>query len=464
MLGTIYGVDVKLHGKHSIPIGIEINGVDFGTDFFKYPEGLGYYRKFAEVVGEHSRGPLFIEGGSEPLGDVEQRTTAIKQRLARLRAYYRNLAEPLSGHFKYDASWLGDLEAFELGQLTKLPEHEELFYQRGGREAGVEVYVFADMKSRGNNFVFELHNGRRLKIAKKSVGAIWPDSETIYSSGPEERQFFLNSEFIETALEYKPLFKFLLKMALSEKIIGKYQPFPPSVIYGLGHTKATELVRSLERAKKRGFDLVVKKRGGGHCGTGVQIMATDDALEEARGWDDEELPDKLIPKVLCMMRLEKLEHLLTVYEPFMSSKPIHSEVTGQDHDGCARIVVYRPPGGDPIVIDGQWRLCPLPMDADGDLNLKYRANLSRGAFAEPISERDKEILFPFSEFLIEKFEKAAIGLEGHLANTVLKGKDCSNAERLRFLFWYISLHEGNFPDSDPKAYSELIHRGLQEIS
>ena len=38
MKGNIYGVDIKLTQKEGniIPIGIEINGSNFGTDFFRY--------------------------------------------------------------------------------------------------------------------------------------------------------------------------------------------------------------------------------------------------------------------------------------------------------------------------------------------------------------------------------------------------------------------------------------------
>ena len=53
MPNNLYGVDIKIQ-PDGTPQVIEVNGVDFGTDFFKYPEGWTYYTKLVRVIATHN--------------------------------------------------------------------------------------------------------------------------------------------------------------------------------------------------------------------------------------------------------------------------------------------------------------------------------------------------------------------------------------------------------------------------
>ncbi len=436
-MGNLYGVDVKLspsNGKVEVghlsigclPIAIELNGVDSGTDFFKYPEGMEYYRTFARVMGKVAEGkPVFIESFSESRLDVFSRIAIAaamqksnqsrKQLLARIHQIF-------GSHYDFDYKWLDDQLAFYTQSLEKPPEHEDSFYALGGQQVGVPIIPYESITFGNSRIEFRLQNGRSMRLRPSEVGLIRPSSYTLNKVPAKFQYLFLNTGFIEGVLDSKVLTWFASTFN-NDGSPGFLEYLPPTMPYGLRMTDLESLVQFLTRIRS---SLVVKKTGAASSGIGVEILVKKQVLEQL-------LSRTLTPispeqqQALGMFILEHaatgllskffdafvstdyvpvhLDNLVSVYQPFIPSIQISDPETGNVHDGCARVIVYSPIGSEPVVLGAQWRLAPKPLDnGSASLEDRFRANLSRGATAIPMEPQHEALVGLFAASLIRNFE------------------------------------------------------------
>ncbi|MFB6089291.1 MAG: hypothetical protein ABEK36_05925 [Candidatus Aenigmatarchaeota archaeon] len=432
MTGNIYGLDVKRGPK-----AIEINGVNFGTHFYSFEESRDYYEKFAKALAEHNDGPIFFGAYEDFNLNIDGRKERIRKEMESKKRRLEYLDSVLEGHFSIDTSWIDDLRDYRLKSAEKEPKNEWKYYKEGAREAGVPMFFYKRIISREDEFEFELINEKTVRIDKDDVGAIFGSSSTVKHLDQDEKHF-LNSRMIEKTLDYKPSFQFMLDLAYLEKesdegwAMDLIESFPEAVTVGLGVGRYSDLEEWLNLLKEEGDDKVVKKRGGSYCGAGVSIMDIDRTIQGIQEYKDCENGMDWIGRIAPNLDNLLFYDLFTVYERFHDSEPIISNDTGKRHDGCARVAVYSPEDADPIVLDGQWRLSPTPVDGGEDLNQTHRVNMSRGAMAQPFNDRDREEIFDFSKDVIKNFERA----EENMENFIEGQRFIDNKNEIKSALWY----------------------------
>ncbi|MEK6984273.1 MAG: hypothetical protein AABX33_06890 [Nanoarchaeota archaeon] len=412
MKGNIYGLDIKLTqiGQRIVPVVIELNGVDSGTDSFRYEEGFRYYEKFVRVLGAQARGkPLLIEGWSrrayDPLEKVV-RKVELEKGYQEVKKGCKALASVVGDHFEFEYGWLEDLLRFRLAKLEDtFDDTESRFYAYAARKIGVPLFVYKDVQFHSDHLDFDLIDGRRLRLQPDDIGLIRPRSSTLYMVPVKYRYLFLNSPLIETIMDSKPFTHFLVQVFGAD--IGK--AFPPALAFGFGITDTKTLIQFLEALKS---DLVVRKRGCSYCGTGVEILERQKVLESVKSRPYHTISPARVQALTYFIMLntfegKKFEDFLTMYEQFISSIPILNRNTGKFHDGCARVIVYSPPGEQPIVLGSQWRIATHHMrDTKATLEDKFRVNLSRGASAMSITLEHEAVMHDFAKAIVQGFEKA----------------------------------------------------------
>ena len=122
-----------------------------------------------------------------------------------------------------------------------------------------------------------------------------------------------------------------------------------------------ELLPGLIESSKSGY--VIFKPVNGHRGEGIMVSDSTKII----------VPDNYL------------------MEEFIPSKSIKSSVTGQNHDGCMRVLFFLEARKDGTTrteyCGGYWRLAPLPIDRYGELDA-MRANLAQGALPEQVNAED----------------------------------------------------------------------------
>lgn len=142
---------------------------------------------------------------------------------------------------------------------------------------------------------------------------------------------------------------------------------------------------------------VVQKQILGGGGFGVHILEKD-FVNGPFGLGIKE--SILLEDILLELgSLEECKYGFQLLCEFIESKPIHSWETGLYHDGCMRAIVF-----DGTFIDAYWRLAPQPLGLAAPPDKLYRANLSRGAIAEEVSDADKVLVKELCEVAIGLFD------------------------------------------------------------
>lgn len=445
MIGNIYGLDIKLSpdGKYELPVGIEINGVDSGTDFFRYEEGFNYYKNFARVLGAETKGkPIFIQDLPQQNHDSIEKIVS-KIELQRKNNLARKNCEKLTGifgdRFDFHYEWLDDLLQFNLEKLEETYFDSEYgCYVKAALEERVPLYVFTELSFKKNFFEFTLIDDKKMRISPKDIGAIRSRSSTLFRVPKNYQHLFLNNSLIEGILDNKPLTNFL------NYLFSDNLPYimAPSLPFGFGVNNKKLLLNFIKKAPS---DYIVRKRGGSYCGTGVEILEKKELLSKIKSTKSNKINPTMIQALLMQVVMEtskgwRYEELVSMYESFIDSIPILHPHTKKNHDGCARTMIYSPLDGDPIVLGSQWRLSTNPIDdTTSSLEDRFRANLSRGALAVPIDSSYESLINKFAVKIVKEFEKAIVSYK----DTILPHKsfiwkhipNASEFDMYRFIFW-----------------------------
>lgn len=446
MKGNIYGLDLKLNPLVSkTPImTIEINGAGYGTDFFKYDAGFSYYKKFAAVLGGQTGGkPLFIEASTnecqrDSLSIAVEKVYAQKIFEGKI-SWLEEVVLPLGHHFRIDTSWCGDEIEFTMGRIENpVYEPEEKFHLIAAREMGVPLYTFSRIEFGPEYIRFQLSDGRIKDVRPEDIGLIHSVSE-LYRAPKKYHHLFLSSILVEEVTSSKALCEFINRMARSKQ----YQSIP-TFLFGLGLNEASEFGKMVEEYN---HEFYVTKPSGNSRGIGVNILTKEQtlrAIEKFAGSPEEERISSIATVMGSIFFDYQLDHFLTLVQPFFPSLPLAHPGTGQYHDGCARVVVYSPPSGIPIVLGSQWRLAPHPLNGSNvSLEERLRANLSRGATATPIDWHHEKLLEEHAVGYIQQFETTLRDVRGwtteyeqeiHTTKRSI-GKQVRMGDGLRFVFW-----------------------------
>ena len=449
MKGNIYGLDLKLTqiGQKIIPALIELNGTDSGTDSFRYDEGFRYYEKFVRILGAQARGkPILIEGWTKRAYDPLEKTVKKIQLERTFEMYKREsqrLASFFEGQFEFDYSWLDDLHRFKIAKLDEtFDDTESRFYAYAAKKAGVPLFVYTDITYHQSYLVFDLLDSRKLVLKPNDIGIIRPRTDTLYVAPSVYKHLFLNSPLIEAIMESKPL-TYFLSNTFSDDL---YQAFPFSFPFGFGVNNIKDLIRFMQLIPS---DLVVRKRGGSYCGTGVEMLDKQKIISDLKSKTVKPIPPAKVQALLYFIKDNvingwRLEEMVSMYEHFVPSIPLYNPKTGKYHDGCARVMVYSPPGEKPIVLGSQWRLSTHHMkDTEATLEDKFRVNLSRGATAMKINPEHEAIMHDFAVGIVQRFENAVQEFRATLAPVSKQFKESryniTETDIFRLAFWTTSL-------------------------
>ncbi|MEK6967477.1 MAG: hypothetical protein AABX51_02495 [Nanoarchaeota archaeon] len=427
MKGRLFGLDIKLSPHFSgenFPHGIELNGIDFGTDFFKYEQGKQYYDRLLQVLFKEAEGkPIFVE--TSPTKESDSLGLAIlKARTSELYKKQREgadfLAQILGEHFEFEYGWINDLERFHLGKLDEKDDPEKRMLANLAAAKGIELYLFTRLEYENGSINFHLENGRTKGAPHSQIGLVWPYSSTLWDVPEKFRDLFLGNPVEETIMDSKAFMHFLEEHYNAPPI----NYLPPGIVFGFGITTRTELVDFLKESPS---DLIVRKRGGSYCGTGVEILEKGRLISELRRTTPKPISNAKLQALYyvlsqTMINVE-LEEYLSVYEEFIPSIKIKHPETGKKHDACARTVVYLPDNGIPEVLGSQWRLAPKPLGYQGSLEESLRANLSRGATAIPMDPKHEYIISSHASLMTRCFEAQAKALKREVEDYREETKD-----------------------------------------
>lgn len=420
---SIYGVDIKERPDGQLKC-IEINGVNFGTDFFKDPAWHGYYFRFMDVLGHVVGGKkIFIETDDDSLeltpDDIACAAANINKKYDALLKQAQALNDELHPFFRFDYDWLHDLKEFNLNTLSKPSEDESAYYVQAGRRQGLQAIPFTNLRVQGNVFVFTGTDGMRYRVDRDEIGCIWAKEGTLLRHAlktPQHLDLFVNSPYSEAITDSKVFFYESRSKALQDQIAW-------GVPYGLGVRDPRDVLKLLDH-----YQVIVRKRGGSYCGTGVDVVPSASIRHEFEA-DYHPSSAEIRASAVRILRAAQsapLEELVSMYQPFCVSKPIKCEATKGYHDGCARGIVIKPTYGDPIWVGGQWRLSQQPIvsmdEVDGTirvnvryeapeghtglpdhLNHVFRANLSRGAIPQPLTPEEDAHIGAFAVSLVANY-------------------------------------------------------------
>jgi hypothetical protein len=395
MVGNMYGVDIKVTPTRKGPAakGIELNGVNSGTDFFKYEEGAKYYRDFARRVGAKTKGrPLFFRASPCLPPDTIERA-CWRREYAEKRDERKKDADTIRKVVPKDVpletAWIDDKYDFDCAYIDREPEHEEFHYALGAQAEGIPAYLYDKVSYKRDHLDFTLHNGGRLRIRPSDVGAI--RSELDWQKAPKHLKhlFFntgineLTTSIVEEVTDSKLLFYFTTTFREKDQDI-----WPEHIYYGLGGTTPAQMRAFIRRTKA---DRYVRKYSASSCGVGVDIMTKEELRKQLprkrRAAGSLEDAGLLLEMVNNAHWNDTLDGYVSVFQPFIPSIPIPHPRTGAPHDGCARMIVLSLDNEAPVVVGGQWRLAPRPMDdKSAPAAERLRANLSRGATAVPMDD------------------------------------------------------------------------------
>ncbi|MBI4451385.1 hypothetical protein HY642_05400 [Candidatus Woesearchaeota archaeon] len=466
MLNTIYGVDIKIPPEGA-PRIIEINGVDFGTDFYKMPDsGEHYYRTAAKELGKAARGrPVYIESDwcrglsirrTYAANDCKQaikiKTTAPDWRL-----------------LPFEQSWVEQLEqdraAFQAEKRSEIYPPEPRYYLAAARAQGIDARVFENARAEDDCLQFDTLCGRwqpvidavdvRVQIESNrpsQIGLVWANQPTLrklvgFMRSPSAK--FLNTPILEYILENKSALYSYLDKAPALYAAGRNGDFgriyPRTFVHAPGVSDPEALADFVSSLPG---ELAVVKPSDENCGIGARILPKNKLLEEIAGAKR---------KKPLYNTLVGLNHPLFIVQQFIPGKPVRAEQDGRFHDGCIRAVVI-----SGKYVGGQWRLAPKPMRSRADHISRYRCNLSRGAFAQYLNERDETMVAGFAEEAVAAFEQSVMPVITkpweHIYLFITKPYDLSDnlartRSRLTFAPW-----EELCRTADPRKIERLLRK------
>jgi len=399
---NLYGIDLKITPEEK-PVIIEINGRQSGTEGF-----VNVYRdlrtqkkilsKMAEKAGDNGIYMTDMNAGSlNPLLRIALGIIWF-QDILRLRLKYRGCSPQMD--------WIID-DTPKLYE-KKLPQ----YFSEAAERLGINLFTYAHLLYEDDrnlivNYVDGVerkHRGKE-RITPDDIGLIWSlrsasipsrrKKEVIFPGPTDFDPKLVNPFPIENALHVKSYLHELLERTEFSDFL------PKTELYGAGLTRDNyDFIET---------PMFVKKPNSYCRGYGLRIYPRN----RLKWMLQKSKPKKENKKVFDMVKKAKnsvsffasisfLRLFSSLIQEFVPSKPIHSDVTGKEHDGCMRAIVL-----DGEFIDGYWRLSPQPLDgykSMKNLRRKYGANLSRGALAQRISESDFEIVKPFTERLVKVFE------------------------------------------------------------
>jgi len=455
MKGNIYGVDIKLMPPEDkpLPITIEINGSNYGTDFFRYEEGFSYYEKFARVLGAQAKGkPIFIQGYPREIEEdiLIKKINKYKAKIdgVRERESLEYISKFFGISFQIDTSWLADSVDFKTSKIDN-PSYdpEDSYHQAAAKNENIPLIVFDEINYGENNLEFKLMDGSSRTFDPDEIGLIKSSYELFLAPG-KYKHLFLSSEFLEGITDNKSLAELVDQLSEGNEYLSIV-----SFTFGLGIDSREKF---LKYSKKFPLDLFVKKPSGQSGGIGVEFLRKKEVMEFLNKityskLHENELLDSISSLIFMSDLGLHLESYLSVIEPFVLSVPVLNKKTGENHDACARTVVYSPPDSDPIVLGSQWRLSPSPVtDEESSLENRFRANLSRGAIAAPIDSDYEKIVNEHAIGYVKQFETTLWQLQNrkHLIPAVKeKLKSLYNAEdyeitdsmAFRHMFWWLNM-------------------------
>jgi hypothetical protein len=156
-------------------------------------------------------------------------------------------------------------------------------------------------------------------------------------------------------------------------------------------------------------DTFVYKPLFGCQGRGIEILSKEKALKALNEDSSVKAILKTIGKFFSPIEYEKYstpnKSPKALLQKFVKSKPVYCKETGGYHSASARIIHFNG------AIEGYWRLSPKAVDdPNASEETKHVVNLSREGLAAPMSDKDKEILFPYADKAVVAFETQARNL------------------------------------------------------
>ena len=407
---NLYGLDVKITPEEK-PVLIEINGRNSGTDGFVLVYGdvrtqEEILLKMANKAGENGIYTTYTTTNSlTDLPHLLYGTLLWFKEIKRIRSKYKGCSPQID--------WFID-------HKPRLPEFSERrprqYFVEASEKLNLDLFTCSSMIYDGKN-ALRVEYPRRIKkghrgkerIRPDEVGLVWP-IKSIYTqrTRKNEQMFFGPTDFDEKLVNPFPIQNFLRTKPYLHELFREteFSDFlPQSELFGAGLTR--DNYDFIETSK------FVKKPSTYSQGYGVQIFPQRilrKLLENSSPKEENKRIMDMFKEAIIKRDYESIHVLIdflkfcsSLIQEFVPSKPIHSDVTGKDHDGCMRAIVV-----DGKFVDAYWRLSPEPLDgyeSIENLRRKYGANLEQGAIPQQISESDLEIVRPFTEKLVKALEE-----------------------------------------------------------
>jgi hypothetical protein len=161
-----------------------------------------------------------------------------------------------------------------------------------------------------------------------------------------------------------------------------------------------------EYVETSGHDTFVYKPLFGCQGRGIEILNREEALKVLEKDSILKTVLKTVGKIFTPIEYDQCsaprKRPKALLQKFVKSKPVYCAETGNYHSASARIIHFNG------AIEGYWRLSPKAVDdPNASEETKHVVNLSREGLAAPMSDKDKEILFPYADKVIAAFESQA---------------------------------------------------------
>jgi hypothetical protein len=226
-----------------------------------------------------------------------------------------------------------------------------------------------------------------IKNFNQAEGIIWNNTgENLVVD--EGRFITLNSRLINWITEYKDLSRMMMFTDFVDTFSGENFS---SENFEKNEKTLTKYFRDF---RKKGSDKVIFKPVNDKCGNGVCIFGIDEIFD--RGYKlkkkflkNIDSPNENFPKEVAKnVDLLKETKNGVVLQPFIESKPFRYSKTGEDHYACVRYAVIMESDNNLIRIHhlgGYARLAPEPISNNRKSQV---VNLSEGAHAEKLSEKD----------------------------------------------------------------------------
>ena len=372
MTGNLWGVDINLDQDNK-PHCIEINGFYSGLNGFH--QAYGDNRAHKKLMQEMKR---FSD--AKPIYIPKQYTSPLKLwALAKSLSCVINPVTWIAKHYDIHPSIyqvMTNKSYNEFKESAKAKKLWESSYLDIAIELGIDLRTYCSCSEKEGVITFDGNS----KVLKEDVGLILGSIK-----GKSLDNIMANSNFHEEL----SLSKLMQAKILDTAGLQEHVPRTKSAGFGL-YTRNPSWIKNAK--------LCVYKPNHGGWGKDVHVVSPD-RLEEIFSFQRAKNAQKkfLTKAGEDINSLTPWLHLGTAaIQEFIPSKGFYSKITEKEHTGCIRSIVF-----DGTFIDAYNRLAPQPM---GEGNESYVANLSRGASAQPINDKEKEIVSKFSENVVSAFE------------------------------------------------------------